>query len=125
LIETKKKIKVLTDMIKINSIGDVTEVKFDNLQKLNVLVSESVKSGLQKLFEKPNAKVLINMEGIHFLDSSGFAAFLSVSKTANKNNGQIIFCNVSNSALDLFKVLQLHTVFTIISDQDEAIKSFK
>ena len=112
-------------MLKINSIGDVTEVKFENLQKLNVLVSESIKVELLKLFEKPNAKVLINMEGIHFLDSSGFAAFLSVSKTAHKNNGQIIFCNVSNSALDLFKVLQLHSVFTIIIDFNEAMNSFK
>ena len=112
-------------MIKINSIGEVTEAKFENLQKLNVLISESIKTELSRLFEKPNAKVLINMEGIHFLDSSGFAAFLSVSKSAQKNNGQIIFCNVSNSALDLFKVLQLHNVFTIINDYNEAINSFK
>lgn len=112
-------------MLKINAIGDVTEVKFDNIQKLNVLVSESIKTGLQKLFERSNAKVLINMEGIYFLDSSGFAAFLSVYKTAGKNNGQIIFCNLSNSALDLFKVLQLHTVFKIINDHDEAMNSFK
>jgi len=112
-------------MLKINSIGDVTEVKFDNLQKLNVLVSESIKTGLQKLFERPNAKVLINMENIYFLDSSGFAAFLTISKAAKKSNGQIIFCNIGNSALDLFKVLQLHTVFNIINDWEEAIKSFK
>ena len=112
-------------MLNISTIGDVTEVKFDNIQKLNVLVSETVKVGLQKLFERPNAKVLINMDGIHFLDSSGFAAFLSISKAANNNNGQIIFCNVRNSALDLFKVLQLHTVFTIINDRGEAVSSFR
>jgi anti-anti-sigma factor len=112
-------------MLKINSIGDVTEVKFDNIQKINILITDSVKAELQKLFERPNAKVLINMEGIHFLDSSGFATFLSVSKTAGRNNGQIIFCNVNDSALDLFKVLQLHTVFNIINDQGEAAKSFK
>jgi anti-anti-sigma factor len=112
-------------MLKINSTEDVAEVKFDNLQKLNVLVSETVKTELQKLFEKPNAKVLINMDGVYFLDSSGFAAFLSVLKTAGKNNGQIIFCNVCNSALDLFKVLQLHTVFNILQDREEAINSFK
>jgi anti-anti-sigma factor len=112
-------------MLKINSIGEVTEAKFENLQKLNVLVSESIKSGLLKLFEKPNAKVLINMEGVHFLDSSGFATFLSVLKAAGKNSGQMIFCNVSNSALDLFKVLQLHNVFVIINDHSKAINSFK
>jgi len=112
-------------MIKISSIGDVTEVKFDNLPRLNILVSESIKTGLQKLFEKPNAKVLINMEGVYFLDSSGFASFLSGSKAASKNNGQIIFCNICNSALDLFKVLQLHTIFNIIIDREEAVNSFK
>ena len=112
-------------MLKINTIGDVTEVKFDNTQKLNVLVSESLKTRLQKLFERPNAKVLINMEGIYFLDSSGFAAFLSVYKTAHNNNGQIIFCNLSDSAMDLFRVLQLHTVFKIVNEPDKAIKSFK
>lgn len=112
-------------MVKINTIGDVIEVKFDNIQKLNVLVSESIKAELQKLFERPNAKVLINMEGIHFLDSSGFAVFLSVLKVANKSNGQIVFCNVSDSALDLFKVLQLHTIFKIINHQDDVVKSFE
>ena len=112
-------------MLKVSTIGDVTEVKFDNIQKLNVLVSETVKTDLQKLFERPNMKVLINMDGVRFLDSSGFASFLSVSKTASKNNGQIIFCNLVDSALDLFKVLQLHRVFNIINDRNDALKSFK
>ncbi len=111
-------------MLKIDTIGDVTEVKFDNIQKLNVLISETIKTDLQKLFEKPNAKVLINMEGVHFLDSSGFATLLSVSKAAKKTEGQIIFCNIGASALDLFKVLQLHMVFNIINSHEEALKAF-
>ncbi len=112
-------------MLKINMTEDVTEVKFDNIQKLNVLISETIKADLQKLFEKPNVKILLNMEGVRFLDSSGFAALLSVSKIAGKNNGQIIFCNVCDSAMDLFKVLQLHRVFNIINDRSDAVKSFQ
>ena len=112
-------------MLKINTVGDITEVRFDNLQRLNVLVAETVKAGLQKLFEKPNVKVLINMEGVRFLDSSGFAVFLTIYRSANKNNGQIIFCNLCESVLDLFKVLQLHTIFNIINYREEAVKTFK
>ncbi|MDR0386227.1 MAG: STAS domain-containing protein [Prevotellaceae bacterium] len=112
-------------MLKVSTVGDITEVKFDNLQKLNILVSENIKAELQKLFDKTNAKVLINMDGVRFLDSSGFAAFLSVSKLAGRRDGQIIFCNVCNSAMDLFKVLQLHTVFRIIIDREEALHSFR
>jgi len=112
-------------MLQISSIGDITEVKFDNLEKLNILVTDAVKASLQKLFERPNVKVLINMKGINFLDSSGFATFLTISKVAGMNNGQLIFCNIDHPALDLFKVLQLHTVFNIIQNREEALKSFK
>ena len=112
-------------MLKVSSTGDVTEVRFENLEKLNILVTDSIKAALLKLFEKPNAKILINMKDVSFLDSSGFATFLTISKTAGKSNGQIIFCNVSKSVMDLFKVLQLHTLFKIINDREEAINSFK
>ena len=99
-------------------------VKFDNLRKLNVLISEAVKTEFKKLFETSNVKLLVNMEGVDFIDSSGFAVFLTALRFAQKNNGQIIFCNVSDMAFDLFKVLQLHTVFKIASNQDEAIPLF-
>jgi anti-anti-sigma factor len=112
-------------MLKINTAGDVTEVMFDNVPKLNILISETVKADLQKLFEQPNTKVLINMDGVRFIDSSGFAVFLSVSKIAGKTGGQIIFCNVCDSAMNLFKVLQLHTVFRIVNDRDDAINAFQ
>jgi len=112
-------------MLQISSIGDITEVKFETIEKLNILVTGPIKAGLQKLFERPNAKVLVNMKGINFLDSSGFATFLTISKVAGLNNGQLILCNIDHPALDLFKVLQLHTVFNIIHDREEAIKSFK
>ena len=111
-------------MLKINTVQDITEVRF-NIQKLNLTVCETVKEGIQDLFDKPNAKVLINMNGVHFLDSSGFAMFLSATKVAGNNNGQIIFCNVCDSAMKLFMVLQLHTIFKIIDNYEEAIKSFK
>ena len=112
-------------MLKFTSIGDVTEIKFDNIHNLNMLISDSVKKELKKLFEKQYEKVLINMENITFIDSSGFAALLSVTNFAQKNSGQVIFCNVSDSAMELFQILQLHTIFTIVGDKQEALKLFK
>ncbi|MDR0815223.1 MAG: STAS domain-containing protein [Bacteroidales bacterium] len=85
-------------MITINQIDSISEVKL-NLQNLNLFVSENVKTELLKIFQRSNAKVLMNMEGVSFLDSSGFAVLLTASKEAEKTNGQILFCNISDSAL--------------------------
>ena len=112
-------------MLKIISIGDVTDVQFENIQKINVLVSDSIKDELKKLFERPNVKVMFNMEGISFLDSTGFAAFLSALRLAQKNQGRFVFYNVSDMVLELFQILHLHTVFKILNSQEEAIKSFE
>jgi anti-anti-sigma factor len=110
-------------MITINQIDGVSEVKF-NLQNLNLFVSEGVKNELLKIFKQPHIKVLINMEVVNFLDSSGFAVLLLASKEAEKTNGQIIFCNLSDSAMRLFEVLQLHKSFSIIQNREKALNSF-
>jgi anti-anti-sigma factor len=112
-------------MIEINLDGDIYEVTFKDIQNLNVFFSEPIKTSVSKLFATQNVKVLINMEGIQFLDSSGFAAFVSLSKEASKTGGQIIFCNIRDSAMKLFRVLQLHQSFRLLSTKEEALQSFK
>ncbi|MDR1673401.1 MAG: STAS domain-containing protein [Bacteroidales bacterium] len=106
-------------------IDDIYEVKFKDTHKLNVFMSETIKSSVSKLFSASGVKVLINLEDIHFLDSSGFAAFLSLSKEASKTGGQIIFCNISESAMRLFKVLQLHQPLLLVGSREEALRSFR
>ena len=112
-------------MVNIEKIGDITEVKFEIIRKINFLVGDQLLTKLQKTLETPNVKILINMEQIQFLDSSGFATFLSILKTTNTNHGQLILYNMSESAFELFKVLQLHNLFKIADTKDNAIKTFK
>jgi anti-anti-sigma factor len=112
-------------MITINKIGEINEVTFKETQKFTILVSEPIKGAILKLFEQPCAKVLINMDGIRFIDSSGFAVLFSLSKAADTTGGQIIYCNVSDTAASLFKVLQLYDSFLIVGNREEALSLFK
>jgi len=112
-------------MVNIEKIGDITEVKFEIIRKINFLVGDQLLTKLQKTLETPNVKILINMEHIQFLDSSGFASFLTILKTINTNHGQLVLYNLSETAYELFKVLQLHNLFKIANSKDNALKSFK
>jgi anti-anti-sigma factor len=95
------------------------------VQKLNLFVTDDVKKEVIRLFKRPNLKLLINMEGIQFIDSSGFALLLSAAKEAHRTGGQIIYCNISEPVMHLFEVLQLHKAFKIVATPEEAIYSFK
>ena len=66
-----------------------------------------------------------NLQGITFIDSSGFGVMLSALKAASNNYGQFKICNVNGDVMELFKLLQLHHIFEIYDELDTCLKSFK
>lgn len=111
-------------MLKAEKINNIVVVSFNDVSRLNALVAEPIKEELKSFFNKANTKLILNLEGVQFIDSSGFGVFLSVMKVANNNYGYFKICNVSNEVMELFKLLQLHNVFEIYNNLDDCIKSF-
>lgn len=111
-------------MIKTEKINNIIVASFENIDRFNALVSEPIKEELNSFFAKPNTKLILNLEGIKFIDSSGFGVFLSIMKNANNNYGTFKICNIIPEVMDLFKLLQLHNVFEIYSNLDDCLKSF-
>ena len=112
-------------MLKTEKINNITVVKFDNIDRFNALIVEPVKEQLKSFYNKPDTKLILNLEGIKFIDSSGFGVFLSILKTANNNHGLFKICSLSKEVSDLFRLLQLHNVFEIYNTHDECLASFK
>lgn len=111
-------------MLKTDKINNVIVARFDNIDRFNALITEPVKEELKSLFHKPDTKLVLNLEGIRFIDSSGFGVFLSILKTANNSHGQFKLCNIEPEVMELFRLLQLHNVFEIHNNLDDCIKSF-
>lgn len=111
-------------MLKSEILDDTTVVSFEDTNKFHALNADSVKEQLNAHFKQENTKLIINLDGIKFIDSTGFGVFLSVLKTANTKSGQLKLCNVAPEVYDLLKLLQLHTVFSIQTSVDECINSF-
>jgi anti-sigma B factor antagonist len=111
-------------MLETTHIDDVNVVRLKDTNRLNAPIAEPVKESLLEYFNKPNVSVVFDMEGIKFIDSSGFAVFLSAMKAANNNVGQFKLCNATEDVMELFKLLQLHHVFEIYDELDACIASF-
>ncbi len=111
-------------MLKTEKINNVIVVKFNNIDRFNALIVEPVKEQLKSFFNKPDTRLALNLEGVKFIDSSGFGVFLSIMKTANNNHGQFKICNIRPEVMELFKLLQLHNVFDLHETQEECVKSF-
>lgn len=111
-------------MLTVEKIDNISIVRFNNMDRFNALVADPIKEELKSMFGKPDAKLILSLEGIKFIDSTGFGVFLSVLKTANSNQGQFRISNVAPEVMDLFKLLQLHNVFSIFENVEDGLKSF-
>lgn len=112
-------------MLKTEKINNVTVVEFNDIDRFNALIVEPIKEQLKSFFNKPDTRLALSLEGIKFIDSSGFGVFLSIMKTANSNHGQFKICSIGPEVMELFKLLQLHNVFDLYDSKEECIKSFK
>jgi anti-sigma B factor antagonist len=111
-------------MLETKNIKDILVVSLKETPRLNALIAEAVKEQLLEFFNKPNTRVVFDLKGITFIDSSGFGVFLSAIKAANNNYGQFKICNVSPEVMELFKLLQLHHVFEIYDELKPCLESF-
>jgi len=111
-------------MIKTENINGILISSFDGVTRFNALIAESVKEELKKLYTAPNTRLILDLNGILFIDSTGFGVFLSVMITANNNYGYFKLCNLCEEVMELFKLLQLHNVFEIYNTREDALKSF-
>jgi len=89
-------------MLKSEKINGITIVSFDIITRLNAVIAEPVKEELKSHLNETNAKMILNLEGVKFIDSTGFSVFLSIKKIASNSNSVFKICNVSTEVLKLF-----------------------
>lgn len=91
---------------------------------INALITDEIRDEINKVFINSGSKLIIDLKGVEYIDSSGFGCFLSIMKTARNNYGTLKFANPEPRVKELFQTLHLDTVFEIYDDLDECIKSF-
>jgi len=111
-------------MLEISHMNDILVARLKDRDRLDEKIASPVRDELSELFGKPNVRVAFDLDGINFIDSSGFGVFLSAMRAAGNNNGQFKICNVSSEIVELFKLLQLHHVLEIYERLEACLSSF-
>ena len=94
-------------MLKISNEGSECRVKLFQVDRLNTLFSDLVEEELSELVEESGRIVLFNLEGIRFIDSSGFDVLKTVTEHALKHGSAFKLCNVSDEVRELILLLEL------------------
>ena len=99
--------------------GDVLIVK-PGEQALDAYAAASFREHLAANIQRGNCKIVLDLETVSFLDSTGLGAIVSSLKRLD-SNGIMVICNVGEMVMDVFRLTRMDRVFPIVRSLDEAI----
>ena len=68
--------------------------------------------------------VILNMEGVDYIDSTGLGALVVSATSLRKAGGAIKLLNLNKRNLELLVITKLATVFDLFTDEQDAVNSF-
>jgi len=76
------------------------------------------------LLGKGQKKILFNLGDVNYIDSAGLGHLVSAFTSVRKQEGELKLLKITNKVHDLMQITRLYTVFDIMDDEAEAVKSF-
>ena len=72
----------------------------------------------------PGAKLVFDMKGVRFVDSSGLGALLSCLRQVHSSGGDLKLCEMAKAVRALFELVRMNRIFEIYNSRDEALRSY-
>jgi len=105
--------KVVNDVTILSPQGDV-----------DVYNSNEIKDEVGRLVDSGCNRILVDMSGVSYIDSSGLGVLVSALNVVRKVGGQFKICHLRSSVEKVFQITKLNTFFDVYRDREEALASF-
>ena len=81
------------------------------------------KALLQEVREKRTPRVILNLTGVRYIDSSGVASLVEGLKASRDLNLRFILFGLSPSAREVLQLSRLLKIFEVYDNEDQALAS--
>lgn len=104
--------------------GDITILDLEGEVRIGDS-STALRSAIRNLVAAGNKKLLLNLAGVKYIDSSGIGELIANYTTVNRGSGQLKLLNLTEKVQDLLVITKLLTVFDVYDSEADALSSFK
>jgi anti-sigma B factor antagonist len=85
---------------------------------------ELLKDKINSLLATGKKKLVLNLEGVPYIDSAGLGEIVRTYTTVSRQGGSLKLLNLTKRIEDLLSITKLLTVFETFDTEAEAINSF-
>lgn len=108
-------------MLNSNLKDGIYRISFHQVKRLNTLIADSLRDELKQIVGTPGREVVLSLEGINFIDSSGFQSIMDIVEYANLMGSHFRISDVSQDVYELLRLMKLSFVFEI---SPQKVRSF-
>ncbi len=83
-----------------------------------------LRNTIKDVLEKGSHNILINLENVSYIDSSGLGELVGAYATVGNRGGNIKLLKAQKNLTELLQVTKLYTVFEVFEDETAAVDSF-
>jgi len=92
--------------------------------RLDLTSASSLKEASKEVLAGEAKKMILNMDRVDFINSSGLGALVSILKEVRNSQGNMRLTNLAPYVKEIFDITQLTNIFEIFPDEKQAISSF-
>src|SRR6185436_18147516 len=104
--------------------GDVTILDMSGAVRIGE-GSIALRDAIRGLADSGKKKILLNLAGVNYVDSSGIGELIANYTTVSRQGGQLKLLSLTQKIRDLLVITKLLTVFDAFDNEAEALKSFE
>jgi anti-sigma B factor antagonist len=86
--------------------------------------AETFKTAFHKLLEMGSKRVVVNLHGVDWINSTGMGILISGYTTMRRGGGDLKLLHVSDRIQSILYVTKLNLIFKCFENEDEAVSSF-
>src|SRR5262249_19234954 len=101
-------------------VGDVTVLELHG----KITIGEGsvqLRDAVGRLLDADRKKIILHLEGVTYVDSSGIGELVSRYTTTKNQGGQLKLLKLTKKIKDLLMITKLLTVFEIYEDEETAL----
>ncbi|MEP6782865.1 MAG: STAS domain-containing protein [Acidobacteriota bacterium] len=106
------------------TVSDVTVLDLKGKMTLGE-GDEMLKDKINSLLASGKKKLLLNLEGVPYIDSAGLGEVVRTYTTVSRQGGSLKLLNLTKRIEDLLSITKLLTVFDTFDSEAEAVQSYK
>jgi anti-sigma B factor antagonist len=86
---------------------------------------EVLKDKINSLILQERKSILLNLEGVPYIDSAGLGEIVRTYTTVSRQGGSLKLVNLTKRITDLLSITKLLTVFETFDNEKDAVASFQ